>query len=192
MMNTVYERMYKQIQDANSDPFNNNCFALDQNIIEKQLSTWEQSITVSTNRSFNQFMIINNPVKKIKNCFNTVYVNGSLFQAKEDAANRTANAINPNVSQKVRSFEVPLYQKLPSKPDGIIIRAGRNNFVKDEMFYEQVANGRTKPFCLRLDEKDASNRVKQVKLDISNFRSQPDCMVNYNKNFKEGIFVDVF
>ena len=53
MMNTVYERMYKQIQDANSDPFNNNCFALDQNIIDKQRMTWEQSVTVSTNRSFN-------------------------------------------------------------------------------------------------------------------------------------------
>ena len=60
------------------------------------------------------------------------------------------------------------------------------------MFYEQVTNGRVKPFCLRLDQKDASNRVKQVKLDITNFRSQPDCMVNYNKNFKEGIFIDVF
>ena len=45
---------------------------------------------------------------------------------------------------------------------------------------------------MRLDQKDASNRVKQVKLDITNFRSQPDCMVNYNKNFKEGICIDVF
>ena len=81
---------------------------------------------------------------------------------------------------------------MPSKPDGIIIRAGRNNFIKDELYYEQVVNTKVKQFCLRLDEKDVSNRVKQVKLDISNFRSQPDCMVNYNKNFKEGISIDVF
>ena len=53
-----------------------------------------------------------------------------------------------------------MYKKLPSKPDGIIIRAGRNNFIKDELYYEQVVNTKVKQFCLRLDEKDVSNRVK--------------------------------
>jgi len=38
-------------------------------------------------------MLINHPVKRIKNCFNTVYVNGSMYTTKEDAANKTINDI---------------------------------------------------------------------------------------------------
>ena len=58
------------------------------------------------------------------------------------------------MTQRVRSFEVPFFAKLPSKPDNLIIRPGRNNFIKDELFYEMVMNGRVKAFCLRLGEKD--------------------------------------
>lgn len=137
-------------------------------------------------------MIINQPAKKIKNCFNTVYVNGPLFNAIEDSHNKTHNDIKSNTTQRVRSFEVPLYQKLPSKPDGIVIRPGRNNIIKDELFYEILQNGRLKPFCLRLDQKESDNRVKPVKLEISDHLSQPDIMINYNKNFKEGISIDIF
>ena len=139
-------------------------------------------------------MIINHPLKKLRNCYNTVYVNGPLFLQNEDLANKTANDARVEKTSEIRQrrFEVPFFSKLPSKPDDMIIEPGRNNFIKEELYYNIIAHGKVKPFCLRLTENDHDSRVKQVRLEISNFRSQPDVMLNYNKNFKEDFQVDVF
>jgi hypothetical protein len=59
-----------------------------------------------------------------------------------------------------KNFEVPFYNKITSKPEDMIIKPGRNNFIKDELYYEIVANGKVKAFCLRINDPDPDQRVK--------------------------------
>lgn len=84
--------------------------------ILRQSFNWEHSITVSSNRRFDQFCLINSPQSPTHFNNNAIYVNGPAFKS------RITNG----------SLDVPFFVKLPN--DAKVSHA-RNAIIKNELFY---------------------------------------------------------
>ena len=106
-------------------------YLFDENWILTQKFNWEHNITISANRLFDTFALINAPEDTEGHASaNTYYINGPKFD-NEDISNH-----------------IPYFVKVPND---CRITHGRNAFIKTEVYYDQYKGDETKTFCLRLD-----------------------------------------
>lgn len=96
-----------------------NYFPFDDDWILNQRFNWEQNIQVATNRKFDQFSLLNQPMDKDEYNTTTFYVHGVKF--KEDLN-------DANLQKKNYIINVPYFVKLPSNAH---IRFTRNSNIKD-------------------------------------------------------------
>ena len=133
---------------------------------------WQSNIEVSSNRTFDQFAIINAPRESGLNQQTTYYVNGSSYKEK-------------NLEDGQDELEVPYYVKMPND---CTISHGRNSYIKNELYYylnKHSQNEGLLSYCLRLNRKDPNNRVKQFNIQIKNFISKHDVWLQQKKNHKD-------
>ena len=142
-------------------------YPFDEGWILQQKFTWEQSISLSANRKFTQFAMINQPDDPNPTQDNTnqvsYYVNGPYFKAK--ASDDDEEAENTDHS-------VPFYQKFPNDA---IVAHGRNAIIKDQLFYNVLCDHVVKTYCVRLDQEVKGDRVKCFNINISKHLSEHDC-----------------
>jgi hypothetical protein len=132
-------------------------YLFDENWILAQKFNWELNITVSANRLFDTFALINAPPDTDwLASANTYYINGPKFE-KEDGEN-----------------DIPYFLKMPNDCK---ITHGRNAFIKTEVYYDQYRGGETKTFCLRMDHSEVEKRVKPMNIMISNNLSVHDSWI---------------
>ena len=149
-----------------------NHYLFEESWIQAQKFNWEQSITVSANRKFDQFCLINSPKNPSHTNGNGVYVNGPAFKAK--------NTDDHNHNHNQEAQDVPYFAKLPN---GAMISHTRNAIIKNELFYTVEELGVTKTVCLRIDKSESNQRVKQFYIDLQGQSSQYDCWLQYKKVF---------
>lgn len=124
-------------------------FLFDQNSIKRQYFNWEKNISISANKSFDQYAIICTP----DDHGNPTYmVDGPAFR-KEGTREEGEFGID--------ELDIPYYIQIPK---GSYVEHGRNAHIKDELYYYQhIKNPKdvneVKTVCLRLANKDIKKQM---------------------------------
>ena len=119
---------------------------------------WEINISVSTNREFDLFSIINTPLESVDGDQSNFMMNGPAFKKQLPEG----------------QFDMPLFLKLP---DGARITHGRNANIKTDLFYDVLLpGGELRTYCCRcIPTRPATrNRCIAINFDEKSRISQRD------------------
>lgn len=64
--------------------------------------------------------------------------------------------------------------------------------MRDEIYYNAIADDMVETYCLRINLPEEEERVKMVPIPIQNYRSDHDVILHQHKSFKNGYSIDSF
>ena len=127
-------------------------------MILDDIFNWEINISVSTNRDFDLFSIINTPLLSVDGDQSNFMMNGPAFKKQLPEG----------------KFDMPLFIKLP---DGARITHGRNANMKTNLFYDiLLPDGELRTYCCQSikNSPDTRNRCINIQFDVDTSISQRD------------------